>query len=201
MSGFVINSNIRLIAGLGNPGSKYAGTRHNIGFKIVDALAKAKNVDSFKTVKDFKTVSFRVRGIDRRLIRPITYMNNSGHAVLNAVRRYRLQPYEVLTVTDDTNLLLGKIRVRKSGSDGGHNGLKSIIEHLDTDDFPRLRVGVNSAPHGVLLEDYVLEKFSNLELKDVNKVIELAVDLIFKILQQGIDSVKGTYKAFDREIE
>ena len=193
MSDVLSNRNIKLISGLGNPGRKYAKTRHNVGFKVLDSIAGIRKVKFRSGRGKYDIADFPVSGRKIRLIKPKTYMNDSGFAIHSASHYFAVQPENILTITDDSNLPLGKIRIRTSGSDGGHNGLKSMIEHLETTQFPRLRIGIGAAPENVLLEDYVLGKFSDSENKKLGEVIELSVELIFRIINQGIESVKGTY--------
>ena len=128
-----------LVVGLGNPGEKYENTRHNVGFLTVDELAERARVPVQKLKHRALTNTLEVGGVKVLLMKPVTYMNLSGEAVGEAARFYKLPPERVLVISDDVSLPLGKLRIRKGGSAGGHNGLKSIIQHLGTDQFPRTR--------------------------------------------------------------
>jgi PTH1 family peptidyl-tRNA hydrolase len=193
MSDVLLNQNIRLIAGLGNPGRRYSKTRHNVGFMVMDAMAEGPGFNFVPGKGEFEIGEFV---IDRRIIRavkPITYMNSCGPAVVEAARYYRIATPEILVVVDDANIPMGKIRIRKSGSDGGHNGLKSLIESLDSNRFMRIRVGIGPIPEDMPLEDYVLSRFTDNELGRMREIIDRAVDLVFKIIVSGIDKYIGTY--------
>src|SRR5262245_37969445 len=148
---------MKAIVGLGNPGSDYEGTRHNLGFDVVDELAhrwKAK----FKAWKSVAELSV-VKAHDVVLVKPTTFMNLSGQAVGEAARYYKIDPQDVLVITDEVQLPLGKIKLKPSGSDGGHNGLKSVIEHVGPD-FPRLRIGIERGDRATTdMRDRVLSRF------------------------------------------
>jgi PTH1 family peptidyl-tRNA hydrolase len=193
MSDVLLNQNIRLITGLGNPGRRYSKTRHNVGFMVLDAMAKERDFSFVPGKGEFEIGEFV---IDRRIIRavkPITYMNSCGSAVAEAARYYRIAVPEILVVVDDANIPMGKIRIRKGGSDGGHNGLKSLIENLDSNRFPRIRIGIGPIAEGMPLEDYILSRFTDNELGRMQEIIDRAVDLVFKIIVSGIDKYIGTY--------
>ena len=149
-----------LLVGLGNPGTQYENTRHNVGFLVADELAERQNAPiqrlKFKALTNLLTIS----GEKVLVMKPVTYMNLSGEAVRQAVDFYKIPPERVLVVSDDTALAVGRLRIRKGGSAGGHNGLKNIIQHLGTDQFPRVRVGVGEKPHPDYdMADWVLGKF------------------------------------------
>ncbi len=201
----------RLIVGLGNPGAKYERTRHNIGFEIVDALAKSFPGVSLADNKRFQgsTGEFRSAGgasaPDNRivLLKPTTYMNKSGQAVRAVLDWYKLAPTAVLVIYDDMDLPTGKLRMRLSGGAGGHNGMKSIIAHLGTKEFPRLRVGVGSADKsgdrdGAVVS-HVLGRFSPEDRKIVDAVIPMAVDAIDLSLRKGVERSMNLYNG--REVE
>ncbi|MEL6602646.1 MAG: aminoacyl-tRNA hydrolase [Cyanobacteria bacterium J06614_10] len=195
----------RLIVGLGNPGPKYDRTRHNIGFDIVEALAKSLPGVSLASNKRFQgdAGEFRSAGERTVLLKPSTYMNKSGQSVRAVLDWYKLAPNEVLIVYDDMDLPTGKLRMRLSGGAGGHNGMKSIISHLGTKAFPRLRVGVGSAdksgdPNGAVIS-HVLGRFSPEERKIVDAVIPMAVDAIDLSLRKGVERAMNLYNG--REVE
>lgn len=155
-----------LIVGLGNPGKDYAFTRHNAGFLTLDYLSDILKVNINRS--KFKALVTEATIGDKRvlLMQPQTFMNNSGEAVIEAVNFYKIKPENVIVIFDDISLPVGKMRIRKNGSAGGHNGIKSIIAHLGTQDFPRIKIGVGEKPHKeVDLADWVLSKFPQDEQK------------------------------------
>ena len=166
---------MRLIAGLGNPGTDYALTRHNVGWDVIDRLADRLRAGE-PSVKFGGACwgPLTVGGERLFLLKPYTYMNNSGVAVGELARFYKIDPGEVLVVLDDINLPLGRMRIRPSGSAGGHNGLKSIIAHLGTQDFPRLRLGVDHCPEGRDMAAWVTGHFSTADRAVIDRSIERA---------------------------
>lgn len=195
----------RLIVGLGNPGAKYERTRHNIGFEIIDALAKSFPDVSPAENKRFqgKTGEFRSQGERVVLLKPTTYMNKSGQSVRAVLDWYKLEPTAVLVIYDDMDLPTGKLRMRLSGGAGGHNGMKSIIAHLGTKEFPRLRVGVGSADKsgdrdGAVVS-HVLGRFAPADRKIVDAVIPMAVDAVDMSLRKGVERSMSLYNG--REVE
>ncbi len=177
---------IKAVVGLGNPGKKYEKTRHNIGFMVADALASALRCK--KNIKECCfSIIYNCKDHDLLIVKPQTYMNNSGVAVKNLIEDYRLKPEEVLVVYDDLDLPLGKIRLRKSGSSGGHRGIQSIIEHLKTQDFPRLKIGIGRPATKKEVVNYVLSPFNKDETLLVEKVISSSVDCLLNVLKYGID--------------
>ncbi|MEW6506608.1 MAG: aminoacyl-tRNA hydrolase [Bacteroidota bacterium] len=180
---------MRAVIGLGNPGKKYESTRHNIGFTILDKFA-AKHKITFKpSKKDYLYSEGSILSSDFFLVKPATYMNLSGAAVLDFISNYSIDLNELLVVVDDVNLELGKIRLKQSGSDGGHNGLKSIIYYLQNDKFARLRFGVGNNFQKGMLAGYVLDKFSKDEILIVNEQIKFSIDLIFHFITRGYKSM------------
>lgn len=177
-----------LLVCLGNPGDKYENTRHNIGFMVADQVAQRQNAPiqklKFKALTNLLTIS----GEKVLVMKPVTYMNLSGEAVRQAADFYKIPPERVLVVSDDTALAVGRLRIRKGGSAGGHNGLKSIIQNLGTDQFPRVRVGVGEKPHPDYdLADWVLGKFTGEDKKAADQAVEKAADAIACILKDGLD--------------
>ena len=173
---------IRLVVGLGNPGRKYAHTRHNIGFDILDELASSGRVDFSNQLK-FRAHVAKLPG-GAALMKPQTFMNASGEAVGKWMRFYQLSPEEILTVYDDTDLDLGVLRFRAKGSAGGHNGIKSLISHLGSDHFPRLKVGVGGAAPGGQV-GHVLGTFREEERDLVENTLATAVQAVQLALSQG----------------
>lgn len=175
-----------LVVFLGNPGPKYAGTRHNAGFLAADAAEKDTG-ERIVRVR-FKALTAPVRLGEARvlLMKPQTFMNLSGDAVAEAVRYYRLPPQKVLVVSDETALPLAKLRIRAKGSAGGHNGLKSIIARLGTEDFPRVRIGVGAPPHPDYdLADWVLGVFRNQDAEDMARAAERAWEAVKCYITEG----------------
>lgn len=172
-----------IIAGLGNPGAQYEDTRHNCGFMSVETLAESFNTE-IKRLK-FKSLTAELQLCGRRclLMKPTTFMNNSGDAVEEAASFYKIPPERIIVIYDDISLEVGRLRIRTKGSDGGHNGMKSIILRLNSDSFPRIRVGVGQKPHPDYdLADWVLSRFTKAEgeklepaLKNAAKAAELIV--------------------------
>ena len=177
-----------LLVCLGNPGDKYENTRHNVGYMVADEVAERQRAPiqklKFKALTNLLTIS----GEKVLVMKPITYMNLSGEAVRQAVDFYKVAPDHVLVVSDDTALPVGKLRLRKGGSAGGHNGLKNIIQHLGTDQFPRVRVGVGEKPHPDYdMADWVLGKFRGEDKKAIDAAVKRAADAIECILSDGLD--------------
>lgn len=157
-----------LIVFLGNPGVKYEGTRHNAGFMTADVMAKNKGVAINRLRFKALTAQCTIGGESVLLMKPQTYMNLSGEAVEEAVRYYKIEPAHVLVVSDEMALPPGRIRIRTKGSAGGHNGLKNIIAHLGTEEFPRIRLGVGEPPHPDYdVKDWVLSTFKNQDAEDM----------------------------------
>jgi peptidyl-tRNA hydrolase, PTH1 family len=167
---------MKLIVGLGNPGSQYEKTRHNIGFVIVDALAErlgiSLNQSKFKGVYG----TYHYKGEKIVLLKPLTYMNLSGESIVPLMDYFDIDEEDLLVIYDDLDLPVGKIRLRQKGSAGGHNGIKSTIAHLGTQNFNRIRVGIDRPTNGMSVPDYVLGRFSKDEQADLDKVIIDSVD-------------------------
>jgi PTH1 family peptidyl-tRNA hydrolase len=188
----------QLIVGLGNPGPKYDRTRHNVGFEIVDVLAQRWQI-SLSEQKKFQGILGEGIGSGSqkiRLLKPQTYMNNSGQSIRAVVDWYKLPPESVLVIYDEMDLPVGKLRMRLSGSAGGHNGMKSTIAHLGTQAFPRLRIGIGSAREGERDRDtvsHVLGKFSPSERAIIAEVIQVAADAVELSLRQGVEKAMSQY--------
>ena len=183
-----------LIVGLGNPGEQYQNTRHNAGFLAVDELARRENFTVQKVKFHALTGTAQLGGQSALILKPVTYMNLSGQAVGEAARFYQIPADHVLVISDDVDLSPGRLRIRKSGSAGGHNGLKSIIQHLGTDQFPRLRIGVGGKPHPDYdMADWVLGKPQGQDQKDWEQAISRAADAVVCLLSAGIDRAMNQY--------
>lgn len=175
-----------LIVGLGNPGDKYDGTRHNAGFLAVDALADQGRFSVSRVKFKALTAQPEVGGQGALVMKPTTYMNLSGEAVGEAARFYHIPPANVLVISDDVDLPLGKLRIRTGGSAGGHNGLKSIIQHLGTDQFPRIKIGVGGKPHPDYdMADWVLGRLQGAERKVLDEAAERAAEAAACFLKDG----------------
>lgn len=185
-----------LIVGLGNPGTRYRQTRHNLGYRVVDSLAD-KNKRNFKPGKgDYLFCEIRQSKEDSLfLIKPLTYMNASGEAVTDALDHFSLGIESLLVLCDDANLPLGKIRIREKGTDGGHKGLGSIIFHLNSTLFARLRMGIGEAPEETDLEEFVLREFGVEEEKTVEKMIERACAALENALTWGVEDTQSRFNA------
>jgi len=191
----------RVIMGLGNPGTKYENNRHNFGFMVIDHIAKARRLHfrsggkSYLWCQDFVSLDGNNTAIC--LSKPLTYMNKSGMAARQLLEHFSLSPEKMLVVYDDIDLPLGRIRLRKNGSPGGHNGIKSITEYLQTQDFPRLRLGIGPQGDGVPAEDFVLEDFTRAEQKIVDKVLDISVEIVMGYLSSDFDSIMNKYNTID----
>ena len=183
-----------LIVGLGNPGSRYEATRHNVGFITVDRLAEQEHFD-IKKIK-FKSLIADTLIDGKRCIvmKPSTFMNNSGEAVGECARFYKIEPHNIVVIYDDINFEPGVMRIRKKGSDGGHNGMKSIIYHLNSNDFPRIRIGIGTKPNpDYELADWVLSKFSESEIKALEPAIDNAVEAVKLIIEGKSDEAMNRF--------
>ena len=183
-----------LVVGLGNPGDQYEDARHNAGFQVIDALADRGNFPVQRLKFHALTNTATVGGQGVLVMKPVTYMNLSGQAVGEAARFYKISPDHVLVISDDVDLPLGKLRIRKGGSAGGHNGLKSIIQHLGTDQFPRLKVGVGGKPHPDYdMADWVLGKLQGEDKKIMDDAAVRAAQAVECLLSQGIDRAMNQF--------
>ncbi len=186
-----------LIVGLGNPESKYDQTRHNIGFEAVDSLAQAWSL-SWKNNKRFQGLiaeGISPYGNKIRLLKPLTYMNRSGQAVRAVIDWHKIAPDAVLVIYDDMDLPVGRLRMRRSGSAGGHNGIKSIIAHLGSQDFPRLRIGIGKSDGKKQTIGHVLGKFAPEEKKVMQEMLDISVNAVEKSLKEGVEQAMNIYNS------
>jgi PTH1 family peptidyl-tRNA hydrolase len=188
---------LKAIFGLGNPGTEYRRTRHNVGFEVIDDLARRWRVDLRSSWKR-KARLAAVKNRDVLLVQPQTFMNLSGASVAGIMAFYKLAPADVLIVVDEVQLPLGKLRVRPSGSAGGHNGLKSVIASIGSD-FPRLRIGVGRGNEQWDLSDHVLGKFAADELPVVERAVKRAADAVETFITEGVFAAMNQYNAVEKE--
>lgn len=183
-----------LVVGLGNPGQNYARTRHNVGFRAVDALAEKLGVKIDRARFRGLTAQASAGGEKLLLLKPQTFMNNSGLSVMDAARFYKLPPERVLVLSDDISLEVGRLRVRASGSAGGHNGLKSIIGALNSEAFPRVKIGVGAKPCPEYeLADWVLSNFTASEEKRLVPALDDAGLAALEVLQNGVPEAANRF--------
>ena len=177
-----------IIAGLGNPGKGYDGTRHNIGFEALDKFVYDHNLNFNKAKFRSHIAEGTVFGKKVMLLKPQTYMNRSGEAIRDTLAFYKLGAENLIVIYDDTALKLGEVRVRKQGSAGGHNGMRDIIYRLETDEFTRIRIGIGSKPPKVPLSSYVLSGFFKEEMEDMIKGVTLGTDALELILRESVNA-------------
>jgi len=183
-----------LIVGLGNPGRKYARNRHNVGFMIIDRLAQQHNLNFARQKGKAKIAQGNIGGRRVTLAKPLTYMNLSGESVSKLARFFKIPPERLLVIRDDLDLPLAHLRLRPGGGSGGHKGMKSIIEQLGTQSFPRLRIGIGRPLHGDPV-DFVLQDFSAEEWIDIDRSIDRAVEAIEHWLAHGIDAAMNVFNS------
>jgi PTH1 family peptidyl-tRNA hydrolase len=178
---------IKLFVGLGNPGQKYANTRHNMGFVILDEIAITKHLN-FKPWRGVASVSF-YKGLNYKgwLLKPITFMNLSGIAVSSFTKCYKVDPEEIFVFCDDFSISLGKYKIRTSGSSGGHNGINSIISYLKTSSFPRMKLGTGPVPKSFPIPGFVLSEFTKKNKKELELIKKIAVNMFDEINSIGLD--------------
>jgi peptidyl-tRNA hydrolase, PTH1 family len=190
----------KMVVGLGNPGPEYARSRHNLGFQVVEVLAERHKLEFDKAQKRARITIGQITppgGTTQRVLlaKPLTYMNDSGEAVGQLAAFYKIPPANILVVFDDLDLPAGRIRLRPGGGSGGQKGIKSIIQHLHTEDFPRLRVGIGRPPGKMDPVDYVLQKFSTAEEGEFVFVRATAADAIEVWLAQGMEAAMNKFNA------
>ena len=184
---------MKIIAGLGNPEKKYDGTRHNIGFSVIDRMADEYNIAM--DMKKHKGICGKgvIAGEKVVLVKPQTYMNLSGECIREVVDFYKVTPQDIIVIFDDISLEPGKIRIRPKGSAGGHNGIKSIIAHLNSEEFPRIKCGVGDKPKGYDLADYVLGHFKKEELSVIEEERTRAMKACVCILESGTEAAMNQF--------
>lgn len=182
-----------IIAGLGNPSKEYEKTRHNAGFDTIDLLAEKLGIDL--TEKKHRAYCGKgMIGTEKvLLLKPQTFMNNSGESLRDAADFYKVEPEQILVIYDDISLEPGQLRIRMKGSAGGHNGIKSIIAHLKTQDFPRIKIGVGAKPEQMDLADYVLSRFSPSEREKMEESFREGAEAVITFLKDGKDAAMNQY--------
>jgi PTH1 family peptidyl-tRNA hydrolase len=192
LPGAAVLATIKLVVGLGNPGSKYLGTRHNIGFDLLDRLAQGGSQTIFSSKFEGQQAEIEIDYQRVLLLKPQTFMNLSGRSVGQAVRFYKLPVTDLLVVCDDLSLPVGKLRLRPGGSDGGQKGLRDIAAQLGTDQFPRLRIGIGEN-EGLDAADYVLSRFRSTERNAIDDALILALQAVAVWVTQGIDAAMNRF--------
>jgi len=186
---------VKLVLGLGNPGREYEHTRHNLGYRLIDLLAKRKKVVLKPGKGEYMYADIELNDKRVWLAKLNTFMNLSGWATLDCLGDLGVSTHELLVLCDDVNMPLGKLRIREKGTDGGHKGLRSIIYQLNTLDFPRLRMGVGSPSGEVDLEEYVLEDFCEEEKKAVDKMLQISAEAVEYIILYGLKKGMNRYNS------
>lgn len=186
---------MKILVGLGNPGANYADTRHNVGWLALDAVAAAMACGPFKLDKKFRAETTEAQWGAQRvlLVKPQTFMNLSGEAVGALSRFVKVAPHDIVVLYDDLSIPLGTVRIRPDGSAGGHNGIKSLIAHLNTQVFPRVRVGIGPQPPGVKSEQFVLARWSPAERVALPGLVQLARDATLTLLERSVDEAMTKY--------
>jgi len=191
---------MRVVVGLGNPGKQYHGTRHNVGFAVVDGLAAGPSAGRFQSRFQAQVAELQEGDQKVLLVKPETFMNLSGRSVRQLVDFYQLELSDLLVVCDDVNLPIGKLRTRSKGSHGGHNGLRDIQNHLGTPDYARLRIGVGASEKGELV-DHVLGRFRPSERPVIEEAVLLAIQAVSTWAQQGIEVCMNRFNAPAKDAE
>lgn len=184
---------MKIIVGIGNPGSRYTNNRHNVGFQFLDYFADKQNLKFSASKFDYYFAKGDIKNNPFVLIKPTTYVNNSGIAVLQSFQNYGSLSSDILVIVDDINLKIADYRIRKSGGDGGHNGLNSIIYHLQTEKFSRIRIGIGNQFQSGNLPDYVLSDFNNDEFKNIKKVLVQSCNLVEDFIYGGYQQLLNSY--------
>ena len=191
---------MKMIVGLGNPGSEYNNTRHNVGFMVIDNYAREYHLDRFREkfnglyAKVFRNGEYYI------LLKPLSYMNLSGTVIRKFANFYKIKPKDILIIHDDMDLPVGKIKVKFKGSSAGHNGIKSIIENLNTEVFPRLKIGISKSEN-IDTKDYVLGKFNKKDLETIEKILKFTPNIIEDFLDYDIEKVMSKYNGEEYEIK
>lgn len=184
---------LKVIVGLGNPGNKYENTRHNVGFCTIDTLSDKYGIKVDRLKHKALAGEGNMKGVRVVLVKPQTFMNLSGESVRDIIEWYKLAVDNLVVIYDDVDLPVGTIRIRPNGSSGTHNGMKSIIYQLQSDEFPRVRIGIGKAPEGWDLADYVLSRYTGDDAVIIRKSIEKAADAAAAIVTDGVAAAMNMY--------
>jgi PTH1 family peptidyl-tRNA hydrolase len=190
---------MKMIVGLGNPGKEYENTRHNIGFMIIDEYARCYNVTDFKTKFNGLYAKVYRNGEYFVLLKPLSFMNLSGTVVSKFADYFKIKPKDILVIHDDLDLPVGKIKLKFKGSSGGHNGIKSIIDSLNTEFFPRFKIGI-SKNSVISTKDYVIGRFQDKELQTIEKIYSFSCDIINDFISRDFEKIMSKYNGADYEI-
>lgn len=182
-----------LIVGLGNPGKEYEYTKHNAGFLVIDNIANKLNVSINKS--KFKGLLCQTKINDEKviLLKPQTYMNLSGESIIEVVNYFNIPKQNVIVIYDDLDIQMGKLRIREKGSAGTHNGMKSIVNHLGTNNFPRIRIGIEKEDNNIQTIDYVLSNFTKKQIEDINKISDNVYDILCYMVKNNIQAAMNKY--------
>ena len=183
---------MRCIIGLGNPESEYAGTRHNVGFRVIDLLAQRHGIRLRRRLRS-EVGQGHISGEPVLLIKPQTFMNNSGEAAVKVSDYFDLEPQDLLIAYDDLDLELGRLRVRPAGSPGTHKGMRSVVDHLDTQQIPRLRLGIGPLPPGADAREFVLSRFEPVQIPTVDAMLLRAADTVEYCLSEGLQAAMNEF--------
>ena len=184
---------MKMIVGLGNPGNEYAGTRHNVGWMLVDALAEHLGINEWRSREKGMVAEGRIGSEKILLVKPLTYMNNSGECVGPLMRWYKLEPEDIMVAHDDMDIPLGTIRIRKKGSAGGHNGIKSLLSHIGSVNFGRLRIGIGRPQPGWSVINHVLAKFNDQEQEKIGDAIKQLIPAAECMVLEGPDMAMNKF--------
>ena len=184
---------MKIIAGLGNPGSEYARTKHNVGFMLVDALADHLGIDTWKEKFDAMIAEGRMGMEKIVLVKPVTYMNDSGRAIGPLMSWYKLGPEDLIVAHDDMDIAAGTVRIRRKGSSGGHNGIKSILAHVGDENFSRVRIGIGRPLPGWTVVNHVLAPFSGEDASKIHAAIEYLLPAVECLVTDGVDIAMNRY--------
>lgn len=190
---------MKMVVGLGNPGREYENTRHNIGFIIIDSYAKKNKITNFKNKFDGLYTKVYLNGEYFLLVKPLSFMNLSGNVVRKYANYFKINPKDILVIQDDLDLPVGKIKLKYKGSCGGHNGIRNIIDNLNTEYFPRFKVGIDKNSL-IPIKDYVLSEFSLDERKKIDKICDFSRDIIDGFITTDFEKLMSKYNGADYEI-
>lgn len=184
---------MKMIVGLGNPGNEYADTRHNVGWMLLDALAGHLRITEWRSREKGMVAEGRIGSEKVLLVKPLTYMNNSGECVGPLMRWYKLAPEDVMVAHDDMDIPIGTIRIRKKGSAGGHNGIKSLLQHIGAEEFGRIRIGIGRPPAGWTVINHVLAKFTAEERAEIGHAIDYLIPAVECMVLEGADMAMNKF--------